>query len=120
MDKAYNPAHHSFALGTDSEGDADTETPGARTVNAADVTGSGRGRYSRDTVATRRTHAESQTRAMRTWRQCRPRPLQAARVGRTLTLTLTLTLTPHCVKAATASHPCELHGRGMVRCDDGP
>ena len=27
---------------------------------------------------------------------------------------------PHCVKAATASHPCELHGRGMVRCDDGP
>ena len=47
-----------FALGTDSEGDADTETPRARTVNAADVTGSGRGRYSRDTVATRRTHAD--------------------------------------------------------------
>ena len=26
----------------------------------------------------------------------------------------------HCVKAASASHPCELHDREMVRRGDGP
>ena len=28
--------------------------------------------------------------------------------------------TPHCAKAASASHPCELHCREMVRRGDGP
>ena len=30
------------------------------------------------------------------------------------------TVLPHCAKAASASHPCELHCREMVRRGDGP